>query len=111
MSAIANLISDLESQAGLKGTDIANMTSVSKATISRWKTGKSAPSPSNQLVLSDLKYITQRLSEYYESDEIRLWLNSPHPQLEGMRAIDLIHDEKAVEVLEIIGRLDGDAYL
>lgn len=90
-TAIARSISDLESIGGLNGTDIANVTDVSKATVSRWRNGTKRPQPTSERVLSDLIYVVRRLEDYYSNDEIRLWLYARHPQLEGQRAIDLIH--------------------
>lgn len=110
-SAISRQIEALEREAGLKGTDIANMTSVSKATVSRWKNGTANPQPANELRVSDLRYVVSRLQDYYSGEEIRLWLISPHPQLDGQRALDLIHQNRAVDVLEVIARLDAEAYL
>ncbi len=52
-----------------------------------------------------------RLSEYYSAEEIRAWLYARHPQLEGARAIDRIHEDRSEEVLNILERLDADAYL
>jgi uncharacterized protein (DUF2384 family) len=61
--------------------------------------------------MSDLAYVVMRLSEYYDHEEVRAWLYARHPQLEGARAIDLIHGDRSEEVLAIIDRLDADAYL
>jgi DNA-binding transcriptional regulator YiaG len=55
--AIAELIEELENKGNLKGTDIANITDVSKATVSRWRTGAVKPQPRNELIHSDLHYI------------------------------------------------------
>ena len=52
-----------------------------------------------------------RLSEYYSHEEVRAWLYARHPQLEGRRAIDLIHDERTEDVIAILDRLEADAYL
>ena len=52
-----------------------------------------------------------RLGEYYDPKEIRAWLYARHPQLDGERAIDLIHDDRTEDVLAILDRLDADAYL
>jgi len=109
--AISRYINDLETHGGLKGTDIANLTNVSKATVSRWVNGQASPQPKNEVRLSDLYYVVNRLQEYYNSDEIRVWLNSPHPQLDGERAMDLIHRGQLEEVLQIIKRLESEAYL
>jgi transcriptional regulator with XRE-family HTH domain len=109
--AVARYIDELETTGGLKGTDIANVTNVSKATVSRWRSGNIKPQPRNELILSDLSYIVSRLSDYYNNDEIRAWLYARHPQLNGERALDLIHSDRTIEVLKVLNRLDADAYL
>ena len=108
---VVQFIARLQRDGGLKGTDIANFTGVSKATVSRWGSGQKSPHPKTQLIMSDLSYVVMRLSEYYSHEEVRAWLYARHPQLEGRRAIDLIHDERTEEVLAILDRLEADAYL
>lgn len=109
--AVGRYIDELQERGGLKGTDIANIADVSKATVSRWLNGKADPQPKTQLVLSDLTYIVGRLSDYYSAKEIRIWLFARHPQLGGERAIDLINAGRSIEVLRILDRLDAGAYL
>ncbi len=109
--AVARYLGELQDNGGLKGTDIANITDVSKATVSRWKAGSMKPHPRNELILSDLYYIVGRLQEYYSPDEIRSWLYARHPQLEGQRAIDLIHQNKSIDVLRVLERLDAGVFL
>ena len=108
---VVQFIVRLQRDGGLKGTDIANFTGVSKATVSRWGSGQKSPHPKTQLIMSDLSYVVMRLSEYYSREEVRAWLYARHPQLEGQRAIDLIHDEKTEEVIVVLDRLDADAYI
>lgn len=108
---VMQFITKLQESSGLKGTDIANFTGVSKPTVSRWTTGQKSPHPRTQLRLSDLAYVVNRLTEYYTDEEIRAWLYARHPQLDGARAIDLIADERSDEVLAVVDRLDADAYL
>lgn len=109
--AVSRYLGELQDSGGLKGTDIANITDVSKATVSRWKSGAMKPHPRNELILSDLHYVVGRLQEYYSADEIRTWLYARHPQLDGQRAIDLIHQAQSIEVLRVLDRLDGGVYL
>lgn len=111
LGAVPRFLDELNSEGGLKGTDIANITEVSKATVSRWKAGEIKPQPRNELILSDLHYVVGRLRDYYASDEIRTWLYARHPQLDGERAIDLIHDDRTVEVLKVIDRLENEVFL
>ena len=110
-SAVSRYIGELADIGGLKGTDIANITDVSKATVSRWKAGDIKPQPKNELILSDLYYIVGRLNEYYTPDEVPAWLYARHPQLGGERAMDLIHNDRSLEVLAVIDRLDNDVYV
>jgi transcriptional regulator with XRE-family HTH domain len=109
-NAVAKIIDDLRSQGGLKGTDVANIASVSRATVSRWTTGKALPHPKTQLVISDLRYVVDRLAEFYSPDETRLWLYSKHRLLNGERAIDLINQGHADKVLAVIESLDEASY-
>jgi transcriptional regulator with XRE-family HTH domain len=88
---IAKILDDLKTRDGLKGTDVANITAVSPVTVSRWTAGKAFPHPETQLVISDLRYVVGQLAEFYSPDEVRIWLYSKHPLLNGQRAIDLIH--------------------
>ena len=108
--AVQRVIGELEAT-GLRGTDIANITSVSKATVSRWRSGSAKPQPANERLIADLHYVVQRLQDYYTPDEVRLWLYARHPQLDGERAIDLIHDGRTLDVLRVLDRLDADVYL
>ncbi|WP_226584295.1 antitoxin Xre/MbcA/ParS toxin-binding domain-containing protein [Acuticoccus sediminis] len=109
--AVAKVLSNIQVEGGLRGTDIANVVDVSKATVSRWKSGQMRPQPKHELILSDLHYVVGRLQEFYSTDEIRAWLYARHPQLAGERAIDLIHDDRTQEVLAVLERLDSGAYL
>jgi transcriptional regulator with XRE-family HTH domain len=109
-SAVATLIDDLRRRGGLKGTDVANIAAVSPATVSRWTAGTSFPHPKTQLLISDLRYVVDRLAELYDPEETRVWLYSRHRLLKGERAIDLIHAGRADEVLTIIESLNEASY-
>jgi len=61
----------------VSGTDIANFTDVSSATVRGWKAGSHVPGPDTQRLLAQLQYVVSRLGE------VRNWLYLPHPQLEG----------------------------
>ena len=108
---VVQFLARLRETGGLKGTDIANFTGVSKATVSRWGNGLKSPHPRTQLIISDLSYVVVRLGDYYEREEVRAWLYARHPQLGGERVIDVIHDDRTEEVIAILDRLDADAYV
>ncbi len=109
-NAVSKIIDDLKVHGGLKGMDVANIADVSPATVSRWSSGKTFPHPKTQLLISDLRYVVDRLSEFYRPDEARMWLYSKHRLLNGERAIDLVHQGRADEVLAVIESLDEGAY-
>ncbi len=111
LRTVPRFLNELNTQGGLKGVDIANIAEVSKATVSRWKAGDIKPQPRSELILSDLHYIVGRLRDFYTANEIRTWLYARHPQLDGERAIDLIHDDRALEVLKVIDRLENEVFL
>jgi transcriptional regulator with XRE-family HTH domain len=110
-TAVARILSDLRSQGGLQGKDIANIVDVSTATVSRWSRGMGSPSLKTQTVIADLRYVVDRLSDFHTPDETRLWLHSRHPLLNNERAIDLINAGRTEEVLGVIERLDAGAYI
>lgn len=58
------------------------------------------------MAISDLRYVVDRLSEFYTADEARLWLYSKHRLLNGERAIDLIGRGDADKVLAVIESLN-----
>ena len=110
-NAVSKTLDDLRLRGGLSGVDVANVSEVSKATVSRWSTGKAAPQPKTQLVLSDLRYVVDCLSEFYTPDETRVWLYSRNALLDGERAMDLIHQGRTEDVLIAIERLAALAYV
>ena len=110
-SAIARILDDLEQRGGLKGSDVANIVNTSRPTVSRWKSGKSSPPLATQTVIADLRYVVERLADFYAPAETRLWLHANHPLLHNERAIDLIVADRTQEVLAVIERLDASAYL
>jgi transcriptional regulator with XRE-family HTH domain len=110
-SAVARILDDLRTKGGLKSADIANIVHVSPPTVSRWSHGKGSPSLRTQTVIADLRYVIDRLAEFYTPDETRLWLHAKHPLLANERAIDLIYHGRTEEVLAVIERLDAGAYV
>lgn len=109
-SAVTRTIEQLSDHGGLRPADIANLTGVSKATVTQWYHGREVPDPGTQVVLSNLCYVVESLVEFYARDEIRLWLNERNDLLEGRRALDLIHEGKTEAVLATIECLGDLAY-
>ena len=110
-TAVSRLVGELKTYGGLKGRDIANILGVSPPTVTRWSKGEGGPTIDKQTVMAELRWVASRLGDFYEPDEVRLWLQSPHPQLAGARPYDLINQGRTAEVLEVIERLDSGVYL
>jgi transcriptional regulator with XRE-family HTH domain len=110
-TAVARILDDLRAHGGLQGKDIANIVDVSTATVSRWARGNGTPNLRTQTIIAELRYVVDRLSDFYTPDETRLWLHSRHPLLNGERAIDLIYNGRTEEVLAAIERLEAGAYI
>jgi len=107
---MVTVLENLKLAGGLRGADVANIAAVSPATVSRWTSGKALPHPKTQLVISDLRYVIDRLAEFYTPEETRLWLYSRHRLLDGKRPIDLIQVGQAENVLAVIESLDQGTY-
>lgn len=110
-TAVTRILGDLKTYGGLQGKDIANIVDVSTATVSRWSRGNATPDIHTQTVIADLRYVVDRLSDFYTADEARLWLHARHQLLAGERAIDLINHGRTEEVLAVIERLDAGAFI
>lgn len=108
--AVAQLAEGLRIRGGLKESDLANITHVSQATVSRWAAGKAAPQPKTQIVISDLRYVVDRLAEFYSPDETRIWLYARHPLLDGANTINLIGRGGADPVLAVIDSLSSATF-
>jgi transcriptional regulator with XRE-family HTH domain len=109
-NAVSRILDRLRDDGGLQGKDIANIVAVSPATVSRWSSGKASPDLRTQTVIAELRYVVDRLSDFYTPEETRLWLHASHPMLNGERAIDLINAGRTREVLAVIENLDTGAF-
>jgi hypothetical protein len=108
--AIPSLLEVLRDKGGLQVKDIANIAAASTAAVSRWSSGKATPDLKTQTVFAQLRYVVDRLAEFYAPDETRLWLHAAHPMLGGERAIDLINAGRTEDVLAVTEALDAGAY-
>lgn len=109
-TAVSRILDRLRNDGGLQGKDIANIVAVSPATVSRWSSGKASPDLRTQTVIAELRYVVDRLSDFYTPDETRLWLHTSHQMLGGERAIDLINAGRTEEVLAVIENVETGVY-
>lgn len=52
-----------------------------------------------------IRHIESLLSELYEPEGVQIWMTSPHRWFGGRRAVDLIAEGRAEEVLAAVKRL------
>jgi uncharacterized protein (DUF2384 family) len=110
-NAVAKRLESIQAHSGISGRDVAQLLDTTPQTVSRWRTGLSAPQPRHLERHLTLEWMVSQLATYYSSDEAKLWLFSPHPLLSGCRPADLIAERRTDEVLQLIDQLDSAAFI
>lgn len=110
-SAVGRKIDSIKQRTGIPASSIAEIVGATPQTLSRWSTGRNDPQRDHLDRLLKLEYLTERLAEFFEPEDARLWLFAPHPQLNGERPVDLIAEGRQKDVLAIITRLQDSAFV
>ena len=108
-SAVARKIDAIKQRTRIPASSIAEMVGATPQTLSRWATGKNDPQPEHLDRLLEFDFLTERLAEFFDPEDARLWLLAPHPQLNGERPADLVAKGRQKEVLAVIARLQDSA--
>lgn len=111
MSAVAKRLDSIRERGGITGREVAQLLRTTPQTVSRWRQGRVSPHPGTLDRLLKLDWLADQLAAFYEPDEARLWLFSPHSELAGERPADLIAEDRMEEVLAVIDRLQSGAYV
>lgn len=110
-SAVAHRLDSIKDRAGVRSREIAELLGTTPQTVSRWQQGRVDPQPAKLNQLLTLEWLATQLAEFYEPDEARLWLYSPHKLLAGKRPAELIAQGDADSVLALIDQLRDGAYV
>jgi transcriptional regulator with XRE-family HTH domain len=110
-SAIAKKLDAIQERGGISGRDVAQLLNTTPQTVSRWRQGKVSPHRGSLDRLLKLDWLANQLASFYEPNEARIWLFSPHVEFDGLRPADLIADDRMDEVLAVIDRLYSGAYV
>ncbi len=110
-NAVAKRLASIKESSGISSRDVAQLLATTPQTVSRWTTGESSPQPRYLESLLTLEWLVSKLATYYSADEAKLWLFSPHGQLEGRRPADLIAERRTDDVLRLIDQLDSSSYI
>jgi transcriptional regulator with XRE-family HTH domain len=111
MSAVAKKLDQIRDKGGIKSREVAQILSTTPQTVSRWQTGRSQPRTETLDRLLLLEYLLDRLSDFYASDEARLWLFARHRLLDGDSPAQRIKDGRGEDVLALIDQLESGAYV
>ena len=109
-TAVARKLDSIRESGGISAREIAQLLETTPQTVSRWQTGRSMPRPNSLTRLLRLEWLAGQLAQVYHPDDARVWLFSPHRDLDGERPVDLIAHDRMDEVLAIIDRLQSAAY-
>ena len=92
----------------MRSSDVANMLNTRPETVSHWNRVCAFPRPGAQQALLDLEYIADQLSDFYEPNDVRLWLFSRQKLLGGAVPAELIQGGQAKAVIRHVDELrDG----
>ena len=108
-SAVTRKLESIKQRTSIPASSIAEMIGATPQTVSRWVTGKNDPQREHLDRLLEFDYLTERLAEFFEPEDAKLWLFAPHPQLNGQRPADLVAKGRQKEVLAVIARLQDSA--
>lgn len=109
-TALAKKLDNIKARGGISAREVAQLLETTPQTVSRWQTGQSSPHRDSLNRLLRLEWLAEQLAQFYGPEEARLWLFSPHAELQGDRPADLIAEDRIDEVLAIIDRLQSSAY-
>ena len=109
-TAVVEKLDSIRSRGGINSREVAQLVATTPQTVSRWQTGVSSPQPRSLDRLLRLEWIADELSQFYDPDQARLWIFSPHRQLGGERPADLIASDRTDAVLQLIDQLQSAAY-
>src|SRR5438093_376930 len=83
----------------LGGTVVAELLGVDRSQPSRWKSGKTTPSPEVRDRILDLEYVLSRLQEIYERDTAVKWLQGINAHLGNVRPLDVMRVRGVADVI------------
>jgi transcriptional regulator with XRE-family HTH domain len=111
VTAVAERLDSIRERGGIPSREVAQLLDTTPQTVSRWRTGKTSPQPDGLHRLLTLEWLIGELAEFYEPDQARLWLFSPHRLLGGERPADRIQQGRTDDVLALLAQLSDGAFV
>lgn len=109
-AAVANRLVSIRQRGGIKSREVAQLLNTTPETVSRWQSGRVDPQSDRLQKLLFLEWIVGELAEFYEADEARLWLFTPHRLLGGETPAQRIQNDKIDDVQALLAQLRDGAY-
>src|SRR6267143_1146513 len=98
---LAEKLDNIKQLAGISGRDVAELLDTTPETVSRWLNGKVDPQRERLQRILQLEFFFAELSEFYDPQEARLWLLSPHKLLGGATPADRIKEGRTEDVFAL----------
>lgn len=76
----------------IDAADVAQITGATPRSVSRWTAAKASPRRDAEDRLLELKSVVDLLRSVLRDEPARLWLRSPHPDLDWRKPLELIAD-------------------
>jgi transcriptional regulator with XRE-family HTH domain len=96
--------------AGVETADIAQATGVDPTTVSAWLHARRSPTGDRRRRLIELSAIVERLIGVMDATYVPIWLAKPLVALDDRRPIEAIARGDYQAVLQLVARLESDAF-
>ncbi len=110
-NAIARLLNVIQEKGAMRSSDVANVLNVRPETVSRWNQGKAFPRPETEKLLLELEFVVDKLSDFYEPREARLWIFARQRILDDQVPAELIQKGRVDEVLAAVNQLRDSVFV
>ena len=110
-NAIARRLLSIQEKGAMRSSDVANVLSVRPETVSRWNQGKAFPHPDTEKQLLELEFLVDKLSDFYEPRDARLWIFARQRVLADQVPAELIQQGRVDEVLAAVNQLRDGVFL
>ncbi len=110
-NAIARLLNVIREKGAMRSSDVANVLNVRPETVSRWSQGKAFPRLETEKLLLELEFVVDKLSDFYEPREARLWIFARQRILDDQVSAELIQKGRVDEVLAAVNQLRDSVFV
>ena len=110
-NAIARRLESIQEKGAMKSADVANVLGIRPETVSRWNQGKAFPQRDTEKQLLELEFIIDKLSDFFDPKEARLWLFSRQKLLDDEIPAELIQKNRVEEVITVVNQLRDGVFL